>query len=104
MKGFLNLICSKFSVEQKKTNLHFRARTLSRQSVVSESVDCHDPDSCCSLQNKCKCVKIHQDNSLRPASKYTKNDSTDSDKDECNKWQYLPNAVWKQTAEVTKHT
>lgn len=82
----------------------FRVRTLSRQSVVSESVDCNEPDSCCASQNKCKCVKIHQDHSLRPPSKYTKNDSTDSDKDECNKWQYLPNTVWKQTAEVTKHT
>lgn len=86
-------------------SVHFRVRTLSRQSVVSESVDGIEPDSCCSSQNKCKCVKSHHDrNATRASGKYTKNDSTDSDKDECNKWQYLPNTVWKQTAEVTKNT
>ncbi|XP_037051848.1 uncharacterized protein LOC119085529 isoform X2 [Bradysia coprophila] len=77
-----------------------RVRTLSRQSVVSESVDGIEPDSCCSSQTKCKCVRNHNDHASRASSKYTKNDSTDSDKDECNKWQYLPNTVWKQTAEA----
>ncbi|KAJ6637178.1 tRNA-cytidine(32) 2-sulfurtransferase [Pseudolycoriella hygida] len=77
-----------------------RMRTLSRQSVISESVDGNEPDSCCLSKSKCKCIKIHQDHAMRVANKYTKNDSTDSDKDDCNKWQYLPNSVWKQTAEA----
>lgn len=102
MKGFCFCSFEIFCLEKKKSN--FRVRTLSRQSVVSESVDGNEPDSCCSSQNKCKCVKIHQDHALRASNKYAKNDSTDSDKDECNKWQYLPNTVWKQTAEVTKQT
>lgn len=100
---FFCLFIKEIAGSHHKKN-YFRVRTLSRQSVVSESVDCTEPDSCCSSQNKCKCVKVHQDHALRTSNKYMKNDSTDSDKDDCNKWQYLPNTVWKQTAEVTKHT